>query len=193
MVNGSEGEAQRFYLALFIGPLVVLTLLARTLRPALMPFVGLAVGIPAILSVYADGVIATSLRLTEHSGAFNHDMPFSLFDVDCADVAASHFGESPRRMYVDASGHSLYASCRSLWVPGQKQGGWGIEIFPETTSARQKTALERNVIGTSAPATCWNNHPSDAVCNDLKARGLCAHGSGYFVECTLPLETPAAR
>lgn len=91
-------------------------------------------------------------------------------------------------MYVDVAGHSLYSSCRSLWVPGQKQLGWGVEIFEDTTSGRQKTTLERNVIGPSAPAACWNNYPSDPVCSDLKGRGLCAKGDGFFVECTLPLE-----
>ncbi len=92
-------------------------------------------------------------------------------------------------MYVDVSGHSLYSACRSLWVPGQLQAGWGIEIFPETNANRQKLTLTRGSIGKTAPAACWVAHESDAVCKDLKARGLCAPASNrYFVDCTLPLD-----
>ncbi|CAN5591050.1 hypothetical protein BH09MYX1_BH09MYX1_38510 [soil metagenome] len=189
VVNGSAGEAQRFYLAPFVGPLVVLTLLTRDLRPSLKPFVGLAIGVPALLSVYADATIAAKLRFSEYTaGAHDVEMPYSLFDVDCADVAPTRLGEPTRRMYVDVTGYSLYSSCRSLWVPGQKHAGWGIEIFSETNSNRQRTTLERSLTGTSAPAACWNNRPSDAVCNDLKLRGLCTPSNRYFVDCTLPLD-----
>jgi hypothetical protein len=189
VVNGSPGEAQRFYIALFVVPIVVATLTIRHAPTVMQSLAVLNVVTPAILSVYSDWTISWGLRGgLNASGAHNPDMPFSIFDVDCAEVLPKlRFGERPRRMYIDHAGHSLYSACRSLIVPGRVQAGWGISIFEDSSVTRQKETLEKNITGKTAPAACWSTYASDSVCQDLKNRKLCKPGNTYFVDCTLPL------
>ena len=163
-------------------------LVADTLRRRLRPIMVFALGVPAIASFYEDAAFRAKMRLTEFTaGSHSTDMPFNLFDVDCADVAATHFGEPPQRIYIDHTGYRLYSTCRSLWLPGSDNAGWKMALYPDYSVDRQRSTLERSIVGDSARAACWRKRSSDTVCADLKARGLCKPSDLYFVECDLPL------
>ncbi len=189
VVNESAGEAQRYYVPIFVVSMSVVALTQPTLRRQFVPVLVVAFGVPMIASLYDGSAMVEKLRYSEFTaGGHDADMPFDLFEVDCRDVAAARFGESPQRIYIDKSGWSLYSACRSLWLPGNDHAGWKMPIFPDSNVERQRSTLEGTVVDASAPAVCWRGSRSDAVCTDLKARGLCRPGDRYFLECELPLK-----
>jgi hypothetical protein len=188
MVNGSAGEAQRFYVAPFIAPLTCLVLLAPRLVPSHQVGAGFVLGVPAITSVYANADLAARFRFSEFTaGPHESTMPYDLYTVDCADVAPTRFGEAPQRVYVDLSGFHLYGSCRSLWVPGREHAGWRIAMDVESTNATRRDWVGKFTTEDHAVAACWRTRASDEVCSELKARGLCKPSDRMFVECELPL------
>lgn len=188
LVNNSAGEAQRYYVPMFLAPIVAMALVADTLRRRLRPIIVFALGVPAIASFYEDASFRAKWRLSEFTaGSHSVDMPFDLFEVDCADVTPSHLGEPPQRMYVDHTGYRLYSTCRSLWLPGSDNAGWKMAIYPDYSVERQRTTLAQGVPDDTVRAACWRKRSSDAVCADLKARGLCKPSDLYFVECDFPL------
>ncbi len=188
VVNGSAGEAQRYYVAAFLTPMIAAALFADSLRPTLRPVLVFFFGVPVVASLYEDAALLARLRYTEHTpGSHNPNMAFDPFDVDCADVASARFGESPQQVYVDRTGYLLYASCRSLTLPGTNNAGWQMPIYGDSSVERQRSALERSVVVDDAHAACWRNRASDPVCTELKSGGKCKPGDRYFLDCELPL------
>jgi hypothetical protein len=163
-VNNSPAEAQRFFVAPFIATLVPAVALLGGVRrsAAARGLLVLALGVPAICTVYFNGREAEEMRTKGYyGGPHNSQIPESLFDVDCRRAAGARLSDRPRPVYVDEAGFYLFAVCRPLFAPGESRG-WPLKMSPHLDPVTQLREL-------GTVAFCRSDDKRDVVCKRLTA------------------------